>query len=411
MLMGVLARPSTSLAQAPENAGAAGADRGISFGPILAPPHILGMGGAYTAMGTRVGATQFNPAAVATRFDYENWKYSRMETGIYVLGSSGLLGFAPGDFENDGRSAAGEAVGVLKVDLAWKRGRWGFGASLATRSYDLCVRVTAPDCSPFDVLKIWNHIAALAVGRNFLEGQLVAGLKGWVPLSQVDAGDRGLSLGLRSFGLMAGAIWAPHAFNYRLGATYYRTFATAKDSDALRLAELTVPNGMGAPWQLAVGAAYQFGDRSFNPRVPFGTKTQPNANASAEPESDQDLRRTRSFAQFVVTSELVLLGAPAQGTEVGLLSGDITQRPPFAGILRLSPRAGLETGEWDGRARFRLGSYWEPSVYQKEPGRLHGTFGADVRLLKWLGVIWMATASADLTKGYRALGLSVGPWL
>ena len=61
------------------------------------------------------------------------------------------------------------------------------------------------------------------------------------------------------------------------------------------------------------------------------------------------------------------------------------------------------------RARARVGSYYEPSRYDRYTGRFHGTLGFDVRVFK-LRWDFRLTGGADFAPNYYKAGLSFGLW-
>jgi hypothetical protein len=66
-----------------------------------------------------------------------------------------------------------------------------------------------------------------------------------------------------------------------------------------------------------------------------------------------------------------------------------------------------------GRLRLRTGSYWEPERFAGVGGRIHGTFGFEVRALEfhaWGLRRGKLGATFDGARRYRNLGLSIGFW-
>ncbi|MGE5182384.1 MAG: hypothetical protein ACM31C_10000, partial [Acidobacteriota bacterium] len=65
------------------------------------------------------------------------------------------------------------------------------------------------------------------------------------------------------------------------------------------------------------------------------------------------------------------------------------------------------------RLRVRGGSYWEPGRFEGVSGRLHGTFGIEVRVFEfhaWGRRRGRITLTEDAAAGYNNVGLSIGFW-
>jgi hypothetical protein len=80
----------------------------------------------------------------------------------------------------------------------------------------------------------------------------------------------------------------------------------------------------------------------------------------------------------------------------------------------ISVRGGLEYEWLPGRLRVRGGSYWEPGRFVGVSGRMHVTFGIELRILQfWL---WSKprrgriSLTSDLAERYRNGSLSIGFW-
>jgi len=82
-----------------------------------------------------------------------------------------------------------------------------------------------------------------------------------------------------------------------------------------------------------------------------------------------------------------------------------------------SPRLGFEGGlipEW---LKVRAGTYLEPTRFETSDPRLHGTFGLDVRLVKWnlFGLwpddyVWRVGFGSDAARDYFTWGVTLGGW-
>jgi hypothetical protein len=80
----------------------------------------------------------------------------------------------------------------------------------------------------------------------------------------------------------------------------------------------------------------------------------------------------------------------------------------------VSLRGGLEYEWLPGRLRLRGGSYWEPGRFVGVPGRLHVTFGLEVRVFQF--GLWgkqrrgRVSLTSDVAERYTNGGISIGFW-
>ncbi len=78
-----------------------------------------------------------------------------------------------------------------------------------------------------------------------------------------------------------------------------------------------------------------------------------------------------------------------------------------------SLRGGAEYEWLPGRFRVRAGSYWEPSRFEDVPGRLHVTFGVELRVFEFQ--LWgrrrgRLSFTGDVAERYRNVAASIGFW-
>jgi hypothetical protein len=97
----------------------------------------------------------------------------------------------------------------------------------------------------------------------------------------------------------------------------------------------------------------------------------------------------------------------------GLEAFGMQQLQRSGSALVVSLRGGAEIEALPGRLRVRAGSYWEPGRFDDVGGRVHGTFGFDLRVFEFdlfgrrRGRI---TVTADVAARYRNLALAIGFW-
>lgn len=278
-----------------------------------------------------------------------------------------------------------------------------------------------------------------------------------------------------------GMLWRPNDWPFRVGAALRAevvTEVTDGDVEPDAAGDFVISSGPGdpntiylpkriiLPWDLNVGIAFQFGPRPFNPRwidpedqlerlnrflawrrlerqraerarlrKKPGTAGAEAAERErlelldeahlerAEIEVEQELRARylamRRFYVMVTTSLLVTGKVPdAVGVESVL-----DRRVQRSGQdLTYSPRIGVESEVIPHWLKVRAGSYYEPTRFQKTAvrspsGRVHGTFGLDVKLFPWTvfglfedGTEWRASGAVDNASRYFGWSVSIGVW-
>lgn len=253
------------------------------------------------------------------------------------------------------------------------------------------------------------------VGYGFLDGQLLigTGLR-FVGMSfDRSSGSGGLSSA--GVGYEAGFVVKPQVAQYRVAASYKSPI------DAKLAGDATVH----VPWELAVGFAYQFGPRFFNPRFVSATEVARRRKPEVEKPSKADLAAAKQelFEIYQRQQRWYLLVS----TELALAEGDGERRGieriwTSAGSVSTSrpvvvPRVGVESEVVPHILRLRAGSYYEPERVNLSPARVHGTGGFDVRLFEWdvFGLVkpfdwWQLSVAADAAREYLNTSFSIGFW-
>ena len=139
-----------------------------------------------------------------------------------------------------------------------------------------------------------------------------------------------------------------------------------------------------------IGGAYRFSETAWNQLVGGIFRDEPSLTLAAD---------------------LVLTGASPDGYGVEAFGMNQLQRS--GRHIATSVRAGAEYEWLPGRLRLRAGSYWEPQRFDGVGGRLHGTFGADVRVFEFQ--LWgrrrgRIGLTGDIAAAYRNIAVSVGFW-
>ncbi|NLE85565.1 MAG: hypothetical protein GX607_04120 [Myxococcales bacterium] len=414
-------------------------------GPVLASTRVMGLGGAYVAVGDFIEGNTQNAAAPAVRsahaLDYVDW-----DLGFGITFPSSLGG---SDFFNTGKgrttipTTAEQSFVSLELAGNLQFGPWGIGAAVNTQQYALTRAEASGDRLQSQIVNLNVQLA-----RSFLDGQLFVGLGvrtiglSVLNTNAVTQAERTL---FESVGgnVEVGTLWRPNGAAFRIGAAFRGPVESQVDTETTTAQvlfpgtpeELYLPNSVRLPWQISMGFAYQFG-RLFNPRwydphsliertdryvrwrqsdrerrrerlhanaeraggdVP-AAKAAIDAHLDLERAIDersleeaanvtrQRLReRYRDLGRFyVLVSTALHIDGPV-GDAVGIESFLEREVNRSGQRTTFSPRLGIESEIIPNWVVLRGGTYLEPTRFESNPAgaRIHGTGGADIKLGQW----------------------------
>lgn len=412
-------------------------------GPVLGGARMTGLGGAYAPIAEGVTGYQSNSAAPAVRtlssrswFDYD-----------WDLGITFPNALARTDFDNNG------SVGFtysnflfFTAGLNLQFGNWGTGVSAQLQQYELG---QADASAPAMRLGLQRYNALLA--RSMFDGQLTIGAGFRVVALSLNARQSGAGatndrvlFSTQSGGYEAGILFAPVAIPMRFALTGRSAMepGAVADSDAVQTDPATgqkyvdfrerlyLPKSVELPWEVEAGVALQLGKRPLNqlwlnPNHPPDEYreevTLPDGGKQYvfNKEKFKEYLRKKYLAlpreKVLITASVLVFGPvrEAIGIESFLL-----QRVERSGTrANFSPRIGIETEPFANAVLFRVGSYLEPTRFAKSSQRLHGTLGAEVRVVRWnvFGLLdpdtsWRVGAYGDIARDYFGWGVTAGIW-
>ncbi|HEX4451105.1 MAG TPA: hypothetical protein VH143_09560, partial [Kofleriaceae bacterium] len=196
------------------------------------------------------------------------------------------------------------------------------------------------------------------------------------------------------WGAQVGVTWIPHLQSFRL-AGVLSTGITGDNvggscMDPTNCQGFMLPDRVAVPATITAGIAYRFAPTDWNQQT------------SGSFRDEQSL----TLAFDVVTNAPV---GDAYGLDAFAI-GYLERSDEHYGV---SPRGGFEWEMVPGRFRLRGGSYWEPSRFDGVEGRIHGTFGLELRVFEvdvWGLRRGRITLTGDLARDYSNLGISIGLW-
>lgn len=360
-------------------------------GVAIGDSSLTGMGGAGAARVNGSAGALINASAPAVRrtTDNDSWSWD------YHLDF--LTGRYSTDYDNNGQVAPeAEGARLFTAGLAFRKRTWSFAFTLTQQD------------SPLD------GTAPLLVAST-LRGKLVVAK--WIERWNLAVGagiqSVGFQLGaeaardplfdLTGAGLIGGVTWLPRGESYRAALALESRIISSQvtpggcDPMACRAVPddpnspaYILPNEVESPGRAIVGLAYRW---------------------AATPWNEQVKTKFRDEFSVTVTGDLIIAGSSSDGHGIEAFAMQELQRS--GAHVTVSPRAGAEVEALPGRLRLRAGSYWEPERFEGVRGRLHGTFGFELRALEFRA--WglrrgKLGATFDVARRYRNIGLSVGFW-
>jgi len=411
-------------------------------GPVLASTRVIGLAGAFVAIGEGVEGDTQNPAAPAVRVPWSNAHFD------YDLGFGVTFPATQknSDFFNSGRRTdlpKGTTGGFVFLNFATnlQLGKWGFGLTTDLQTYALN---GANDNVPTkDRVAAQITVTHFQLARDFLDGQVVVGVGDRIATFAVQH-ENGFTSNEQDLfstvgnGYELGALLRPNDEQFRIGVAYRSEVNSRASGNTIPqpVMNLFLPERVTLPWDLDLGLAIQLGPRPLNPRwidpveelerikrflhwrelereryrkfelarvrsdhgdvdeaaraldAELATEAELDAAtlARAQKETDSRIRAQVSALQrfrVLILSSLVVSGTARDAVGVESFLERTVQRSGTA--LSYSPRIAIETETVPGWLQLRAGSYLEPSRFpsNREGSRVHGTLGFDQKLFPW----------------------------
>jgi hypothetical protein len=385
-------------------------------GPILGSSRVIGLGGAYAALAEEAVGIQFNPASVAHRTWYSRGRWDWDLTADWLLPN--IARSKEFSLDNSGLPADTTSFYVINAGglLQYKGFGIGFAANLQrfVRAF--------PD--PAGDITFGFDTYHLSAGYGFFRHQLlVAGGVRIGALNATSAENKKL-FDLTATGGEVGVLVRPERLPLRFGAAFYSALQQPKRITDPAFPSLAMPHSVALPWQVTAGVAWQLSRWPLNPAPDFRPPPRPRRGAAAgatppasapgegPPEDEGVAARRRQGMTYLLLSLDVQVAAPVDDA-VGIASFLSGQRETSGAGYSWSVRFGAEAEVWRRRLRLRAGTYWEPSRFAESSGRIHGTFGLDVRLFDFR--LWGPRALrtglvGDFARNYTNAGISLGLW-
>lgn len=343
-------------------------------GVALGNSATVAMGGASAANAFGTSGTLVNPSAPAVRrtTDTDTWSW---DYHLDYLNAS-----LSADYDNNGQVTSGSGLAALTLGLGGRWHDWGIAVTGSTQN------------APVDMLTGTTSRIKLAIAKWIPQWDMAIGVAS--TLAQFSVQSTVPLFTIQGGGVEAGATWVPRRENFRVGAAVTSRIiggnVTAENCDPNNCEGFILPDQVEAGGRLVVGGAYRWAPEPWNQLV-GGT--------------------FRDERAVTLASDVVITGSVPHGYGLEAFGQHELQRS--GKNVSYSLRGGVEYEWLPGRLRVRGGSYWEPGRFDGVAGRLHGTFGIEVRVLE--ANIWgrrrgRITLTGDVAERYRNLGVSIGFW-
>jgi hypothetical protein len=347
-------------------------------GVAIGSTAMVGMGGAGAANVIGTAGVLLNPSAIGVRSttDLDTWSvdyHGALLTGQYSE-----------DYDNNGQVADGGAQ-LLTLGIGGRYHDWAIAVTGTGQ--------VAPVGDESGNLEAQGARARVTLARWLPDHDLAVG--GGVQVATFELKpDMGEALfSITGFGLIAGATWLPRNRSFRLAVAAETPIDGGEvtgDCDPNNCQGYILPERARAPWRLVAGAAVRLADSPWNQLI-------------AGPWRDE--------RALTLAADIVVTGATANG--FGLEAFGMQQLQPSGREVVMSLRGGAEYELLPGRLRVRGGAYWEPGRFEGVGGRLHETFGIDLRVLQfhlWGPRRGRISLTSDVASRYRNAGISIGLW-
>jgi hypothetical protein len=341
----------------------------------------VGMGGAGAAVIIGSAGALLDAAApvIKSTTDNDSWSWD------YHFDF--LTGRFSTDYDNNGTvSSKGGGAQLFTGGLAFRYRTWAAALTVTSQS------APVEDANP--ALDAQNLRAKFAVSHFIRDWDLAVGVGVQTATFQLLTPFNQELFAITGGGGLIGGTWLPSGENFRASAAFESAIIGAEvrtsTCDPNACQGYILPNHVESPARTILGGAYRFGPTAWNTQVDT---------------------RFRDEQALTIAADLVVTGTSPNAN--GVEAFGMQELQPSGRRVSISVRGGAEFEWLPGRLRVRGGSYWEPGRFDNISGRLHGTFGIDLRALEF--ELWgmrrgRLSATGDIAARYRNIALSIGFW-
>ncbi|MBS1124738.1 MAG: hypothetical protein H6Q90_6966, partial [Deltaproteobacteria bacterium] len=298
-----------------------------------------------------------------------------------------LTGQYSSDYDNNG--VAQPEDGGAQLITGGLSGRYHDWAAAVTVTGQTAPIGDTADMFTADALRLRYMVSKyfperdIAVGLGAQQVIFALGAPGEPALFQINGG-----------GLVGGITYVPRLRNYRVAGGLESQIlggnVVTNSCDPLDCNGYILPESVVSPVRGIVGFAYRFADTAWNQQV-GGI--------------------FRDEKSLTLTADVLVTGNSPNAYGIEAFGMQMLQRSGESVAIRA--RGGVEIEPLPGRLRVRAGTYWEPARFEGVGGRIHGTFGLELRMLEfqaWGRRRGRISFTGDVASRYKNLAFSVGFW-
>ncbi|MBA3463509.1 MAG: hypothetical protein H0T46_26370 [Deltaproteobacteria bacterium] len=358
-------------------------DYAIEFydGVAIGNTQQVGMGGAGAALIVGTSGGLLNPSAPAVRLttDTDTWSWD------YHLDV--LTGTYSSDYDNNGQREPGGAS-LVTLGLGGRYRDWAAAVTFTGQTSPVEVDTSTMPALDAEALRV-----RFMVGRYFASKDFALGIGAQTVSFQITPQGQESLFEVTGGGLIAGVTWLPKYRSFRAAAAWESPILGADVSstcDPMSCAGFILPERVASPWRVIAGGAFRFAETEWNQLVGGIFRDEPSLTLAAD---------------------IVIAGPSQDAYGIEAFGKHMLQRA--GSHTAFSFRAGAEYEWLPGRLRWRAGAYWEPERYEGVGGRVHVTFGVELRVFElqlWGRRRGRLSFTGDLAARYRNVAVSVGFW-
>lgn len=338
----------------------------------------VGMGGAGAALIVGTAGALINPSAPAVRqtTDTDTWSWD------YHFDY--LTGQYSSDYDNNGVIAPeGGGAQLITAGIGGRYGNWATAITVSGQTAPIADADLDADAlrARFMIAK-WFPSRDIAVGLGFQNVTFQVG----PPVGQA-------LFTINGTGLISGITYVPRHRNFRIGGGIEshivgaQVTSTCDPNDCMGY---ILPTNVVSAARTIVGVAYRFAETDWNQLVGGIFRDEPS---------------------LTLTADVLVTGSADNAYGIEAFGMRMLQRSGSKPAV--SVRAGVEWEGLPGRLRLRAGGYWEPERFDDQAGRIHVTFGTELRVFEFR--LWgrrrgRLSFTGDIARRYRNVVASIGFW-
>jgi hypothetical protein len=380
-------------------------------GLVLSSARILALSGAYVGIAEGQDGQSFNVAALAQRDRQTNeaWGYDlTLSLNLSSLAPSLLPAKQDDAGGNIGDHPTQHAL--TEVGIMFQAGRFGVG--FLFRRFNFSTKTLQGD-----TIGATSNDLSLGVAYGFLHESLLVGAEVVLGGATIDGPNNSTGAGIdfSTPKVRLGTLFRPRDLNFRLGLQVEPGVVAHRSAAyGLPLSDgLLTPAGVSLPWVVRAGGSVWIGPNAsfYNAPSPQARSEEVlEAHLNNAPEPTYREPSSTGWQPLMLTVEADLVGtSPDAISLTDFVQQQSGQPARLVGTgVTVSPHAGAEWEAVPRWIRIRGGSYYEPSRYGGT-GRIHGTFGGDIRLPLYV-IDLRLSAAADFASNYQDVAFSLGTW-